>query len=164
MLEVVDGISIETKFPAMLQRLFVDGAVYFATVSDEDSLLIETILLPPKYCRKIGDTQFGTGVIEFDFSYFDNLGLKSEDLEKLFKSYPKEFKSYYYNKYKKDTSNNRWLQLDPKFNSCLMLNEYGLPTFLYILGAILDYEQYQDNELARNENLLHYLVVQTMPH
>ena len=163
MLEVVDGISIETKFPAMLQKLFVEGAVYFATVSDDESLLIETILLPTKYCRKIGDTQFGTGVIEFDFSYFDDLGLTKDKLELLFKSYPKEFKTCY-NKYKKDVSNMRWQQLNPFFNSCLMMNEYGIPTIFYILGSILDYEKYQDNELERNENLLHYIVVQTMPH
>lgn len=32
------------------------------------------------------------------------------------------------------------------------------------MGGILDYEQYQDNELERNENALKYIVIQTMPH
>ena len=45
-----------------------------------------------------------------------------------------------------------------------MLNDYGIPTYLYIYGSILDYEQYQDNELERNENALKYIVIQTMPH
>ena len=46
----------------------------------------------------------------------------------------------------------------------MLLNEYAVPTFLYLWGGILDYEQYQDDELARHEDMLHYLVVQTMPH
>lgn len=44
------------------------------------------------------------------------------------------------------------------------MNEYSIPTYFYILGGILNYEKYQDNELERNENLLKNIVVQTMPH
>jgi hypothetical protein len=58
----------------------------------------------------------------------------------------------------------RWQTLDPRFSSGLMMNEMGLPTYLYLYGGILDYEKYQDNELERNENLLKYIVVHTMPH
>lgn len=162
MLEVVDGLSIETKFPAMLNLLYLTGAVYFTTYCDEDSLSIDTILLPNKYCRKIGETQFGTPIIEFDVSYFSNLGLDEESLNKYFKSFPKDFKLAY-NKYKTDNSK-KWAQLDPRFSSALLLNEMGTPTFLYLYGGILDYEKYQDNELERNENKLKYLVVQEMPH
>ena len=45
-----------------------------------------------------------------------------------------------------------------------MLNEIGLPRYLYLYGGILDYEKYQDNELKRNDNLLKYIVVHKMPH
>ena len=40
----------------------------------------------------------------------------------------------------------------------------SIPTYFYLMGGILDYEKYQDNELERNDNLLKYLVVHTMPH
>ena len=45
-----------------------------------------------------------------------------------------------------------------------MLNDVGLPRYLYLYGGILDYEKYQDNELKRNDNLLKYIVVHKMPH
>ena len=162
MLEVADGLSIETKFPAMLNLLYITGAVYFTTLCDEESITIDTLLLPNKYCRKIGETQFGTPIIEFDFSYFTNLGLTDEQAKDYFKSFPKEFLKHY-NAYKKDNSL-RWAELDPHFSSGLLLNEMGVPTFLYLYGGILNFEQYQDNELERNENKLKYIVVQTMPH
>ena len=103
MLEVVDGLSIETKFPALLSLLFTTGSVYFSTICDEDSITIDTLLLEPKYCRKIGETQYGTAIIQFDFSYFDSLGFNDRDLKDYLKSFPKEFTSGY-NKYKKDNS------------------------------------------------------------
>lgn len=163
MLEVADGLSIETKFPLILSYLFIEGAVYLTTVSDEQSIAIDTIILPSKYCRKIGETQYGTAIIEFDFSYFDDVGLTADQLKNYLKSFPDDFAKRY-NKYKKDKTNFRWQQLDPHFSTGLLLNEYAVPTFLYLWGGILDYEQYQDDELARHEDMLHYLVVQTMPH
>ena len=163
MLEVVDGLSIETKFPAMLRNLYMNGAVYFTTIVNEETLTVDTLLLPNKYCRKIGETQFGTALIQYDFSYFDDIGLTAEQLKEYFKSFPKDFKKCY-DRYKKDTTNMRWQDLDPHFSTGLMLNDYGIPTYIYLLGGILDYEKYQDNELERNENALKYIVVQTMPH
>ena len=163
MLESVDGLSIETKFPAMLRNLYMNGAVYFTTMVNEETITVDTLLLPNKYCRKIGETQFGTAIIEFDFSYFDDVGLSQEQLKDYFKSFPKEFKKYY-DTYKRDTTNKRWQQLDPHVSTGLLLNDYAIPTYIYLMGGILDYEQYQDNELERNENALKYIVVQTMPH
>lgn len=162
MLEAVDGLAIETKFPAILTLLFTTGSVYFTTICDEDSITIDTILLPTQYCRKVAETQYGTAIIQFDFSYFDGLGLSEPELNKYFKSFPKEFKTLY-TKYRDNPSTN-WLNLDPHFSSGLMLNEYGIPTYFYLYGALLNYEQYQDNELERSNNLLKYIVVHTMPH
>lgn len=162
MLEAVDGLSIETKFPAMLSLLYINGGVYFTTFFEEESLAVNTMLLPDQYCRKIGETQYGTNIIQFDFSYFQNLGVQGKELQDLLKSFPKEFQSGY-RRYLSD-SNLRWQTLDPHFSSALLLNEMSIPTYFYLLGGILDYEKYQDNELERNDNLLKYLVVHTMPH
>ena len=103
MLEVADGLSIETKFPAMLSLLYINGAVYFTTACDEESVTIDTILLPDAYCRKIGETQYGTNIIQFDFSYFQNIGAQGDDLKELLKSFPKEFQRCY-NKYLVDSN------------------------------------------------------------
>ena len=163
MLEVVDGLSIETKFPRLLTTFLIEGAIYITTVSNEDSITIDTLLLPNKYCRKIGETQYGTALIQFDFSYFDDLGLTKEQLKEYLESFSDEFQKGYRD-YKKDTVNNRWQDLDAHFSTGFLLNEYSIPTFVYLWGGLLDYEKYQDQELARHEDLLHHLVVQTMPH
>ena len=161
MINVVDGLMIETQFPNLLTALYINGSVYLSTYCNPDSLTIDTLVLPDAYCRKIGETQYGSGIIQFDFSYFDQY-TSEVDLKDALKMFPKEFTKLY-NRYKKDRTD-KWQTLDPRFSTGVLLNEYGIPTYFYLLGGILDYEQYQDNELERNENLLRYLVVHTMPH
>lgn len=161
MLEVVDGLSIETKFPAILTKVFMQGATYITTYCDEETLTINTLILPTKYCRKVGETQYGTAIVEFDCSYFDDLGLDEAKLNVFFDSFPAEFLTAYKN-YKKD-STLKWAKLDSRFTTGIMCNEFGIPTYLYALGGILDFEKYQSNELERNDNTLKYIVSHKMP-
>lgn len=161
MLELVEGLNIPTNFPALLTTLFINGAVYLATVSDKNSYTVETVLLPDRFCRKVAQTQYGTSIIEFNFSYFDRLRLSKEDIDDYLKEFPEEF-SKLYNEYKED-STIAWKQLDPRFSTGILLNDISIPTLFYLYGGLLDYEKYQDNELQRNQNLLKYLVTQKMP-
>ena len=73
MLEVVDGLSIETKFPAILSLLYISGGVYFTTTYDEDTITIDTILLPDKFCKKVGETQYGTNMEFKAFSFISSI-------------------------------------------------------------------------------------------
>lgn len=165
MLEVVDGLSIETKFPSILTYLFIGGSVYLTTFFDEETYALNTILLPAKYCRKIGDTQYGTAIISFDFSFFDDICKNQEERDLVLSSYPKEFRRNYAAYEREHKSQQaRWRELDPRFSSGLLLNDQAIPTEFYLYSSLLDYEQYQDNELERNENLLKYVIVQTVPH
>lgn len=161
MMEVVEGLNLENKIPAELLQLFIDGSVFFTTEFDSESQTINTLLLPNKYCRKVGETQFGTGMIKFDYSYFDNQGLSPEQLVDFLSTFPEEMQEGYA-EYKRN-ANNKWQDLDPHYSSCVMLNEKGVPNLIYVIGSILNYEGYGDNELKRNKNLLKYMVVHKMP-
>ncbi len=161
MLEVVDGIEVEVTYPKLLSQMFINGSVFFTTVGNEDSRAVDTIILPNKYCRKVGETQFGTGIMALDRTYFEQLGLSSSELDAYLTSFSPEIRKAY-NKYKGNSSL-RWTTLDPRFSGCILQNEYAIPTLFYIYSGILNYEKYQDNELERNGNLLKYIVTQTMP-
>jgi len=164
MLEAVDGIGIEVTYPEILTNLYASGSVYVTTVLDKERFCVSTLLLPPKYCKVIAQTQYSTSIIQFRFDYFDNLGLDEKDINNYIKnSFSDEFVELY-KKYKNDHEKYLWQTLDPRFSTAFLLNPEGIPILLYTLGSIGNYEQYQDNELERNGNLLKYLVVQTMPH
>ena len=161
MLEVVDGMAVETKFPSLLTLLLTSGAVYITTIVNEESYTLDSIILPNQYCRKVGDTQYGTAVISFDFSYFQNIGYQGKELDKFIKQFPPEFKKGY-NRYLKNATL-RWQILDPRFSTGVLINDAAIPTIFYLYGSLLNYQQYQSNELERNNNKLKYLVIQKMP-
>lgn len=159
--EIVDGLSIETTYPAVLTNLFVKGAVYLYVIKTTSSKTLTTISLPVKYCRTFAQTQFGTYMYQFDFGYFDSLGLTEEQLSAVWSMYPPEFESQY-NIYKAD-KNQQWQLVNPKFAGAILLNDVGFPTKLNILRSILQYQQYLNNELARSEQQLDKIIAHKMP-
>lgn len=159
--EIVDGLSIETAYPAVLTNLEIKGAVYLYVVKATSSKTLTTISLPPKYCRTFAQTQFGTYMYQFDFSYFDSLGLNAEEMETVWTLYPQEFRTQY-ETYKKDR-NLQWQLVNPKFAGAILLNEIGFPTKLNILRSIMQYQQYLSNELARSEQQLDKIIAHKMP-
>lgn len=162
MLEIAEGLHLEKKGPLILRQLFLEGAAFFTTYADEESLAIDTILFPSKYCRKIAETQFGTAVIQLDYTYFNSLGLDDDELNDLLNSFPEEIREGYF-KYQNSATDERWQTLDPHYSSCITLNEYNIPSLIYTYGSLLNYEQYGDNELKRNANKLKYIVTHKMP-
>lgn len=160
--EVVEGLSVETTFPMILTDLFVYGAVYLVTTKNTSSKTITTLKLPYKYCRFNAVSQFGTIIYQFDFSYFDGLGLSKDELELIFDYYPKEMRTMY-NAYLTDKNNLRWQTLDPKFAGAIALNEYGFPTKLHALFSLMQYNQYLDNELERSNQQLDKIITHKMP-
>ena len=159
--EIVDGLSIETTFPSVLTNLYVKGAVYLYVVKTTASKTLTTISLPAKYCRTFAQTQFGTYMYQFNFGYFDTLGLSAEELNQIWTMYPPEFKSQY-DTYKAD-SKLQWQLVNPKFAGAILLNDVGFPTKLNIMRSILQYQQYLNNELARSEQQLDKIIAHKMP-
>lgn len=161
MMEIADGLNLDTKFSTLLHCLFIEGGVYFTTIYSEDSTAIDTIILPSEYCQRVGETVLGTDVIQFDMSYFDSLGLSDEELKDLLEGFPEEFNKGY-NDYKRD-NNLRWKVLNPPFSSCVLLNPKAIPTFLYALVGVRNYENYAQNELDKSTAALQTIVEHHIP-
>lgn len=100
MVEIVEGLKIETTFPKLLLEIFKNGQIYLYTVGDKKSKTLSTIILPNEKCRSTIMTQYGTRQIEFNFKFFDELTNSEEQKEKLFDVFPSEFKVLYYECYK----------------------------------------------------------------
>ena len=162
MAEVVDGLNIETTFPNLLTTLLINGSLYLTTMRRTGSKTLTTIILPHAYCRMTGITQYNTGVFQFDFSYFDSLGLNNEQLDIIFDYYPKEMRSMY-DAYLEDNNNMRWQKMNPKYSAGFMLNNNSFPTYLRALSTIMQYDKYRTNELERNSQQLQKIVAHKLP-
>ena len=160
--EVVDGISIENTFPAILTYMFIYGVTYVVTVKDTSSKTISTIKLPNKYCKMATLTQYGTYSFLFDFQYFDSLGLSAAELEQIWDLYPDDFKAMY-DDYLKDRTNKRWQLIDPRYGVAFALNENAFPTKLNAIFSIKQYDTYLANELERSNQQLLKIISHKMP-
>lgn len=159
MLEYVEGTSIETVFPTLLLHIFKNGKVNFSVKMNTSSKTVSTIILPEDYCKSTFLTQYGTQEIMFNFAFFDELGLRAEELDELIDSFPVEFKDLYED-YRNGSKSNGWRTLNAKHSTCISMNDEGFPTFLSVFYDIIDYKTYKLNELDRNTNQLERLVIQ----
>lgn len=128
----------------------------------EETKTVDTIVLPSEYASRIGETEFGTDVIQFDMSYFDTLGLTVDELNDLLSGFPAEFTQFYV-QYKGDAKNHRYAALNPAYSSCVLLNSKGIPTLLYSLIGIRNYENYAQNELDKSTQALQTIVEHHIP-
>ena len=161
MVELADGLNLDTKLIQLLTYIFVEGGVYITTIFSEENQALDFIILPSEYCQRVGETIVGTDVIQFDVTYFDSLGMNNEEREDLFKGFPAEFKKAY-DEYKADT-NKRWHILDPRFSSSVLLNQKAIPTLFYAFIGITNYENYAQNELDKNTQALQTIVEHHLP-
>lgn len=162
MAEAVDGLNIENTFPMLLTNLLIHGALFVTTIRRTSSKTLTTIVLPPQYCRMTSITQYGTSVFQFDFSYFDGLGLTKEQLDLIFDFYPKEMRAMY-ELYLGDNNLYRWQKMNPKYSAGFALNSNGFPTYLRSLHAIKQYDSYRTNELERNGQQLQKIIAHKLP-
>lgn len=158
MLEVVEGFNIEIAYPNILLELYKRGQVFLYAFADKGSKTVSIIMLPNDYCASSVLTQYGTQQVLFDFKFFTSLGLNENELNQFLKLFPEEFETLYEMVQRNEISS--VVPLDPRFSTCLNMNEIGFPTFLSVFYDIIDYKTYKINELDRNTNGLERLVTQ----
>lgn len=93
MVQVADGVNIESLVPELLHELFIKGSVYFYGNKHNKTKTTSVLLLPHHYCRTIYTTSQGTNAIEFDMAYFDQF--RGDEKEEVFEIFPNEFKKKY---------------------------------------------------------------------
>lgn len=166
MIEVTDGLTLESTVPEILGEVFLSGAAYLTAKKDNSSKTISIIILPYEYCRTVLKTAYGTNLIEFNFQYFD-LFKNKEDLERVFGFFPDEFRTGW-ERYKngetmgpgKDIG---WLELDPRFSTSVLANEKGLPPLINSMEGIFEYDRVRDAETQKTENQLKKIFVHRIP-
>lgn len=159
MVDVVDGMSLESVIPSILKEVYLAGAAYVYAVKNNASKTISTIILPTRYCRTVLQTNLGTNLIEFDFDYFRQF-LTAEDLELALSVMPEEFRGLLESV---KSLPDKYAQLDPRYATSFMANDRSLPPFLNALTSILEYEDYREKEQIKNQNELKAIFVNRIP-
>ena len=160
---LLDCMNIRTEFGKPLSTVMRDGIVFgYARTAAEDAFSI--FILDPDHCRTTSIDGFGCIRFEFDFSYFDGLRMKAEDIDVLVASWGKEFVDKY-EAYKKNRAGKRWQEISEdgmcfKYQEDIL--EYSIPPYIAVLDNLFDLDDYRKLAKAREEtgnyNLLNYRV------
>lgn len=158
MMEVVDGLNLETLVPEMLEEVFLNGAVYPYLEKSSSSKTVMATLLPAQYCRTVLKTNYGTNLVEFNYEYFDQFS--QGDIEEVLNLFPKEFATGY-SAFKTDKI--KWKPLNPKFSTSIYKNVRSLPPFVNTLDGILEYEMVREHEQTKSQNELNKILTHRIP-
>lgn len=161
MTEIIDGLSLETTMPEIIAKLLREGSVFLYAVKNTSSKTISTIMLNPEYCRPVMMSQYGTGIFQFDVTYFDSLKVDEKELVELLDLFPDELVKMYVD-YKRG-SGPRWNVVDGRYSTYVIMNQEEFPSYLSTLRGIFDYDEYRRNEVERNDAQLDVLVTHKIP-
>lgn len=152
----LEVMNLKHEFLKVCERAWIDDIAYFYEYRLKDSYFLMN--LNPDYCA-ISGIEDGCLTFSFDFSFF--------------KTYPDELKRYAdefkvkYEKYKTDTKNYRWQEIDSSKSLCIKINEnidYAIPPFSGIFEEIYSIEDYKSLKLARSEMENYLLLVAKIPY
>ena len=151
------------KFPSLFTHFAVkalrDGT-YYGLISDVSNKGLVILDLPTKYCRSKYIDSDGNDVLEFNVQYFDSI-VEEKIKENTLDVYP-EFIVNWYRLYKKGKRIN-WCPLPGDIAVYLPLVD-GVPTFLELIPAALEYEEAKAINKARDLNEIRKIIVQRIPH
>lgn len=159
MVEIVDGLNLETVLPQVIREVFISGSAYLYATESKQSKITVIRFLPAESCRTIYTTNYGTNVIEFNFDYFKDLS-DEELIAETLALYPSEFTTLYNQAVSEDVS---WLQLDPSRTTSILANEYAIPPLINSLTGILEYEDTREIEIKKGNRELQKILIHRIP-
>jgi len=157
-MQVVEGMSLESTIPTLLKEIYLAGSAFVYVERHRPAKTLSMILLPQEYCRPVFKTNHGTYVIQFNFDYFYKIA--NENRVEALSVFPAEFQQMY-----EQVKNlgNKWVTLDPKYSTAFLLNEYGVASLVTVLGELIDYQEFKQNDLERSRNELKSILTHKIP-
>ncbi len=160
-LEFLEKANLVELMTRISLRALIDGSYYGIIQSlDKDGLVLFD--LPSGYARSRFRDVFGNDIVEFNVMYFDSI-IGDSYREEALKAYPSFIVSYY-RKYSKGKVTESWIRLPAEMGVCFSFSDDGLPLFLTIIPATIQYDDAVDSEREREMEEIRKIIVQKIPH
>lgn len=160
-LDYLDKLNLQETLTHISLKVLIDGSYYgvIKVLSKDDFVLFD---LPSAYCRSRYKDFHGNDIVEFNITYFNTI-FDEDDRQTALNVYP-DIVQKHYRKYSRNKEINPWVKLPAEIGICFSFFEDGLPLFLDVIPATLQYEDAVDNEQERNLEEIRKIIVQKIPH
>lgn len=159
-MDFVENMHIPDFLTKCALRALIDGT-YYGAIQRLDKKHFSTLDLPVDYCRSRFKDEEGNDVIEFNVSYFDTI--IGEDNKKTALAVYPDVISDYYELYKNGKTVDRWVIIPSEIGICFPMLD-GIPSFLNIIPATIDYDESVLTEKERDKEEIRKVIVQKIPH
>lgn len=158
-LTYLDDMHIPTMFTEISQKVLVDGCYYGLKISsDKDNF--QLLDIPQGYARTRYKDVWGNDIIEFNLSYFSRLSQTERNLA--LEAYPKCIVKAW-KIFSKGKTNDPWFNVPKEIGVCFPLFN-GIPPFLSVIPATLEYDQAIVEQRERDADEIKKIIVQKIPH
>ena len=160
-LDYLNKLNLQETLTRISLKVLIDGTYYglIKTLDKDDFVLFD---LPNQYRRSRFKDFHGNDIVEFDVSYFTTI--LDEELRGAALSIYPDVVQKYYRRYLKNKAISSWVKLPAEIGICFSFFEDGMPLFLDVIPATLQYEDAVDNEQERELEEIRKIIVQKIPH
>lgn len=160
-LDYVEKMKLKSLLERCALKIIKDGC-YYGILGESTKDNFALIDLPYNYCKTRYKDLAGNDLVEFNLSFFNSIS-DIETRERILKSYPKEIRKEF-RKFQKGTRKEPWMLLDPEYGVCFPMFESGIPMFLSMIPACMQYDKAVDNDLEKDAEEIKKIIVQKIPH
>lgn len=158
-LDYVERMQLPTFLTNCAVRALTDGC-YYGLVTEIEKSVFTTIDLPVDYCRSNFKDINGNDVIEFNLSYFSTIS-DEEQRKGAVNAYPKAIAKAL--KEFEKGKRGPWYIVPSDISICFPLLN-GVPPFLSVIPASIDYDEAVVTERERDLEEIKKIIVQKIPH
>lgn len=160
-LDYLDKLNLQETLTRISLKVLIDGCYYgiIKTLDKDDFVLFD---LPNAYCRSRFKDFHGNDIVEFNVTYFNTI--TDLDLRQAALSIYPDVVQKHYRRYSKNQEISPWIKLSAEIGVCFSFFEDGMPLFLDVIPATLQYEDAVDNEQERELEEIRKIIVQKIPH
>lgn len=156
----VDSAKLPKLFTHIALRVLRDGC-YYGVLREVTNNSVSVMDLPSLYCRSRFKDDNDNSLIEFNVCYFDSI--VDESYRKgILAAYPKEIVNWY-KRYKLGKVKSKWCYVPAEIGICITMFD-GLPPFLNIIPAAIEYDEAKDINKERDLEEIRKIIVQKIPH
>lgn len=157
-LSLLDNMNIAQTFGNISQRVLLNG-VYYGYVNVFPQNKVTFTELNPDYCRSINTSAYGTKLVDFNLTFFEQYKSNPADLEMTLANFPEEVRLEW-KLFDLGVRSNPWITLPPNFSCAFMLGSSTAPILFDAVIDSINYEEYKDLEKEKDESELEKILVQ----
>lgn len=162
-IDFIDRANLPGFFTNCALRALRDGT-YYGVIITLNKKTFAVLDLPSQYCISRFKNQFGEDIIEFDVRYFNSITNTNGARDKALAAYPEVIRNYYYEWSNSKTTVSPYVIVPSDIGICFPMFDDGVPTFLNVIPATMDYEEAISNLKEKDEEEIKKIIVQKIPH